>query len=571
MPIYLRQSTASQEVPLGYFLDSTDGNTEETALTIANTDIKLHKTGATTLASKTSGGATHMSNGLYYAVLDATDTDTAGSMIVYCHVAGALATRSECVVLPAQVYDSLILGTDLLDTNTAQWLGTACATPTVAGVPEVDVTHISGDAQSATDLKDFADAGYDPSTNKVQGVVLVDTLTTYTGNTVQTGDSYTRLGAPSGASMSADVAAIKSDTAAILLDTGTDGVAVIPAHRAASNSDYAQAGTVSSITLATGASSINDIYKGQKISICGGTGDGQTRGVANYNGTTKVANVARNWTVAPDVTSLYRIEYDFGPRIDQNLDVTVGNNGADLIAIPWNAAWDAEVQSECADALNAYDPPTNTEMVAAFTEIKGATWSSATDTIEHIRDKLTDIETDTAEIGAAGAGLTNINLPNQTMDIVGNITGNLSGSVGSVTSGVTVTTNNDKTGYALTQTFPANFASLAITAGGIVDADIESIKGDTGAATKLELVLSGNTTGTVGTGSTTTSIVTSALNPAASVTDQYKGLILKFDDATTTAALRGQGTDITASTAAGVLTVTALTTAPVSGDIFTVS
>lgn len=40
---------------------------------------------------------------------------------------------------------------------------------------------------------------------------------------------------------------------------------------------------------------------------------------------------------------------------------------------------------------------------------------------------------DTAEIGAAGAGLTNINLPDQTMNIVGNITGNLSGSVGSVT------------------------------------------------------------------------------------------------------------------------------------------
>jgi hypothetical protein len=39
---------------------------------------------------------------------------------------------------------------------------------------------------------------------------------------------------------------------------------------------------------------------------------------------------------------------------------------------------------------------------------------------------------DTAEIGAAGAGLTNINLPNQTMDI----TGNLSGSVGSVTAQV---------------------------------------------------------------------------------------------------------------------------------------
>ena len=53
----------------------------------------------------------------------------------------------------------------------------------------------------------------------------------------------------------------------------------------------------------------------------------------------------------------------------------------------------------------------------------------------------TDIDAilvDTAEIGAAGAGLTNINLPNQTMDIVGSITGNLSGSVGSVTAGVTL-------------------------------------------------------------------------------------------------------------------------------------
>lgn len=56
-----------------------------------------------------------------------------------------------------------------------------------------------------------------------------------------------------------------------------------------------------------------------------------------------------------------------------------------------------------------------------------------TDTIYSL---VTAIEVDTAEIGAAGAGLTNINLPNQTMDIVGNITGNLSGSVGSVSGAV---------------------------------------------------------------------------------------------------------------------------------------
>jgi len=45
---------------------------------------------------------------------------------------------------------------------------------------EVDVVSLAGVVQSLTDLKDFADAGYDPATNKVQGVVLTDTATTLT-------------------------------------------------------------------------------------------------------------------------------------------------------------------------------------------------------------------------------------------------------------------------------------------------------------------------------------------------------------------------------------------------------
>lgn len=55
---------------------------------------------------------------------------------------------------------------------------------------------------------------------------------------------------------------------------------------------------------------------------------------------------------------------------------------------------------------------------------------------------LVDIESQTDDIGVAGAGLTNINLPDQTMNITGNITGNLSGSVGSVTGAVGSVTGN---------------------------------------------------------------------------------------------------------------------------------
>lgn len=118
MALYLREDTASQEILLGPFLDETDGATAETGLTIANTDIKIWKSGATTLANKNSGGATHISGGMYYAVLDATDTDTCGNLVVYCHMdANALPVRHEFVVLQANVYDSLVAGVEYLETH----------------------------------------------------------------------------------------------------------------------------------------------------------------------------------------------------------------------------------------------------------------------------------------------------------------------------------------------------------------------------------------------------------------------------------------------------------------------
>jgi len=120
--------------------------------------------------------------------------------------------------------------------------------------------------------------------------------------------------------------------------------------------------------------------------------------------------------------------------------------------ISWNATALAAINAEADTALSDYDPPTKTEMDTAFTEIKGATWASGTDTLEHIRNKQTDIETDTAEIGTAGAGLTDLGGSSNNWNVgktgysltattglgaqTANITGNLSGSVGSVTGAV---------------------------------------------------------------------------------------------------------------------------------------
>lgn len=264
---FLRQSTATVVI-LGPFLDETDGKTPETALTVTSMDVDLYKhDNDMTVASpytKTDltitvldGGTNdmaHIANGYYALELTTTDTGTLGRLTITANISGAIPVWHEYMVVPANNFDSLVLGTDVLT---------------------ADVTQIGGDTQSATDLKDFADAGYDPGTNKVQGVVLTDTCTTNTdmrgtdsaalasvctegrlaeldaANLPSDVDDIltdtAELGAAVGASISADIAAVKAETASILADTGTDGVVVA----AASKSGYSLAADQSGVTIGT--------------------------------------------------------------------------------------------------------------------------------------------------------------------------------------------------------------------------------------------------------------------------------------------------------------------------------
>lgn len=182
---YLRQSTA-QTIRFGPCLDKTDGVSEEAALTLAQADMRLSKDGGAFAQKSAAGNATHDSDGWYSTALSTTDTDTVGELILNVHQpANMLPVWLRWWVLEEAVYDALFgaaaAGFDASGrVDVGSWLGTAAATPTVAGVPEVDITHLAGIAQSLLDLKDFADSGYDPATNKVQGVVLVDTTTVNT-------------------------------------------------------------------------------------------------------------------------------------------------------------------------------------------------------------------------------------------------------------------------------------------------------------------------------------------------------------------------------------------------------
>jgi hypothetical protein len=249
----LKQSTEVTE-RIGPCLDKTDGVTEEAGLAGAGTEIS--KAGGAYGAGPVLG--TYDSDGWYPVTLTTTHTNTLGSLVLKVHDAAThLPVWHEFLVLPANVYDSIVAGSDVLDVSVTQWLGTAAATPTVAGVPEIDVTLVGGAAQdiaTATALATVdgvvdailldtgtdgvvvaaaSKTGYALSAAGVQAVwdALSSALTTVgsIGKRLVdylTGDVFARLGAPAGASVSADVAAVKVDTAAILDDTGTAGVVV---------------------------------------------------------------------------------------------------------------------------------------------------------------------------------------------------------------------------------------------------------------------------------------------------------------------------------------------------------
>jgi hypothetical protein len=193
---YLRQATASQEILLGPFVDSTDGDTEETGLTIAASDIEIYKSGSTTHVDKASGGATHSSKGMYSAVLDASDTDTIGAGRIFVHVAGALPVLFDFCVLDEAVFD-VMFGTSAPSTLAAGAL---------MGLADDAITasKIAAGAIGASEAPLLGDINTDVET--IVGRVL-GTLAAGTHNP-QSGDAFTRLGAPAGASLAADLLAI---------------------------------------------------------------------------------------------------------------------------------------------------------------------------------------------------------------------------------------------------------------------------------------------------------------------------------------------------------------------------
>ena len=102
----LKQSTAAT-IKLGPFVDDTDGKTAETALTIAQADVRLSKNGGANAQKNSATAATHDELGYYTVALSATDTNTLGSLKVMVSKAGALPVWADFLIVTANVYDTV--------------------------------------------------------------------------------------------------------------------------------------------------------------------------------------------------------------------------------------------------------------------------------------------------------------------------------------------------------------------------------------------------------------------------------------------------------------------------------
>ena len=243
--MFLKQSTASQEVVIGPFLDEDDGKTAETGLTISNTDIRLSKAGANIVA-KNSGGGTHDEIGFYQITRDATDTITVGELLIAVHESGALPVFKYCYVLEEAIYDALFAASaSAFDSNA-----------------RVDVVSIEG-----SDATDQINAACDAA------------IVTY----------------------------------------GLDHLV--------------------------------------SASVAG-------------------SDVVDNSIIAKLVSKESTADWDDFVNTTDSLQALRDQTGSGLSAIPWNSSWDAEVQSEVTDALNAYDPPTKAEMDAMWTTAQTESYAS---------------------------------------------------------------------------------------------------------------------------------------------------------------------------------------------------
>lgn len=545
---FLKQST-SVDVPIGPFLDETDGKTAETALTITQPDIRLKKNGGAWAQKAAAQTLSHEEAGWYEVTLDATDTDTVGHLIVAVHESGALPVWIEFTVLETAVYDALFADAApgyLQPTTAGRTLDV-----TATGAAGVDWGNVENQS-SAVNLSGS-------SIGTAAAVTAIDT-----GGIVAASFAAGAIDAAAIAADAIGASELAADAVAEIADavwdearSGHTTQGSFGEVNQSVRSFTAQGGGTNTITLDASASAVDDFYNGSLVWLLKNTGAGQAGVITDYNGTTKVATVDNNWRTNPDATTegvllpgslgltsatlasavwdaataSYTTAGTFGKAVSDILDDTGTSGvivaslaaGSITAAVVATGAIDAdaiaadavtEIQSGLAlstqvDALEAAVIAIEADTQDIQARIPAALTAGGNMKADALAISGDTVAADNLEAALDGTGGVTI-----TAALTGNITGNLSGSVGSVTGAVGSVTGNvggDVVGSVASVT--GAVGSVTGNVGGNVVGSVASVTGAVGSVTGN---IGGNLLGTLST-TERDAIATALLDLAAGI------------------------------------------------------
>jgi hypothetical protein len=294
--MWAKQSTAATLI-VGPILDSTGA---EYASAVIG-DLSISKNGGTLTALAAAATLTVIANGQYTLVMTTGNLDTLGRLQITCNKSTFQMPTVGLVVVPAMVFDSIVLGTDVLQGDVTQFGGTALTA--AAGIPEVKVVSIAANAVNASSLATDAVA-------EIQSGLATQTSV----DTIQsdTNDIQTRL--PGALESGRIAAALDSTATAALVDliwdeplTGaTHNVATSSGKRLRQTTAFQQIDSTvidaaaTTTTFITGlTSSVDDFYNDSMLVFTDGALAGQVRAIYDYIGATKTIILEEALTSAP--------------------------------------------------------------------------------------------------------------------------------------------------------------------------------------------------------------------------------------------------------------------------------
>lgn len=136
--MWAKQSTAATLI-VGPILDSAGA---EYASAVIG-DLSISKNGGTLTALAAAATLTHIANGQYTLVMTTGNLDTLGRLQITCNKSTYQMPPIGLNVVPAMVFDSMVLGTDVLQSDVTQFGGTAGTF--AAGIP---TAALDSDAQA---------------------------------------------------------------------------------------------------------------------------------------------------------------------------------------------------------------------------------------------------------------------------------------------------------------------------------------------------------------------------------------------------------------------------------------